>query len=404
MNAGKFMEALGMLDDRYIEEAAQYRRAQRPRWTLWAGGAAAACLLLAVWAGISQFWRPQPPAELPLLPVETEMSGAMGYEGYIAYDISELVSANPWREDMALTTLPVYKNALAYDEQDRAAGQDFEKMQALLLDVAARFGLDPDTLAVTDNAPDEETRRAVTEKFESVGDTVPDGYFDPTALCAEGNGLKIEVDQTLTARIEFDPPAALPDGYTYSYTATYEQIKAVADYLKTTYAAVLGERTQADICGGDYNIYAEHGYNIAFFDGSGDDVQQIVNYHFNRTSFYCNDDGQLFLARVYAPDLSQKAGDYPIITVQQAQQLLEQGHYITTVPYEMPGAEYVRKAELTYRTSAHEQYFMPYYRFYVELPEEQREHGLNDYGAYYVPAIDSAYLTEMPVWDGSFNR
>ena len=46
---------------------------------------------------------------------------------------------------------------------------------------------------------------------------------------------------------------------------------------------------------------------------------------------------------------------------------------------------------------------MPYYRFYVELPEEKRA-GLNNYGSYYVPAVEKEYLTNMPVWDGSFNQ
>lgn len=42
--------------------------------------------------------------------------------------------------------------------------------------------------------------------------------------------------------------------------------------------------------------------------------------------------------------------------------------------------------ELIYRTGEHEECFMPYYRFYVELPEDERENGLKTYGAYYVPA------------------
>ena len=29
--------------------------------------------------------------------------------------------------------------------------------------------------------------------------------------------------------------------------------------------------------------------------------------------------------------------------------------------------------------------------------------GLKAYGAYYVPAVESAYISDMPVWDGSFN-
>ncbi len=82
---------------------------------------------------------------------------------------------------------------------------------------------------------------------------------------------------------------------------------------------------------------------------------------------------------------------------------MAEGSCLTTVPREMPGLEYVKKVELVYRTGDYETYYMPYYRFYVELPEEKREHGLRDYGAYYVPAIDRAYISNMPTWDEGFH-
>lgn len=55
---------------------------------------------------------------------------------------------------------------------------------------------------------------------------------------------------------------------------------------------------------------------------------------------------KLFLARIYQPDLSEVAGDYPIITSEKTSKLLSNGIYITTVPYEMPGMEYVKKLNL----------------------------------------------------------
>ncbi len=61
--------------------------------------------------------------------------------------------------------------------------------------------------------------------------------------------------------------------------------------------------------------------------------------------------------------------------------LLAEGSYITTVPGEM-----------------------------LELPdtcgdggEEEKADGLKSFGMYYVPAVKSEYLTDMPAWDGSFN-
>ena len=92
-----------------------------------------------------------------------------------------------------------------------------------------------------------------------------------------------------------------------------------------------------------------------------------------------------------------------MITLEEAEKLLINGNYLTTVPYEMPGLAHIKKAELIYRSGAREEYFMPYYRFYVELPEESQENGLKTYGAYYVPAVSGEYIANMPVWDERFN-
>lgn len=70
----------------------------------------------------------------------------------------------------------------------------------------------------------------------------------------------------------------------------------------------------------------------------------------------------------------------------------------------MPGSEYIAKAELVYRSGPLEEMLIPYYRFYVLLPEEELSgEGLKSYGAYYVPAIEDEYIENMPVYDGHFN-
>ena len=155
----------------------------------------------------------------------------------------------------------------------------------------------------------------------------------------------------------------------------------------------------------DRNIYGERSFDVEYFDGGGSLKQQIINYNFNRVAFYNDDDGKLFLARVYAPDLSQVMGNYPIITVEEAKELLLAGNYASSVPYDLPKAEEIAGVELVYRTGSHEAVWLPYYRFLVDLPEEYRpaDKTLRDYGAYYVPAVDGRYITNMPTYDGSFN-
>jgi len=102
-------------------------------------------------------------------------------------------------------------------------------------------------------------------------------------------------------------------------------------------------------------------------------------------------------------DLSQIIGDYPIITAEEARTLLLEKHYITTVPEELPEEEYIAHVELVYRTSSRDTIFMPYYKFLVEMPTMQRENGLKTFGVFYVPAVNSEFLENMPLWDGSFN-
>ncbi len=403
MRKEDFFEVLGELDDDMVK-GAEAPMKKKIKWM--ALGTMAACLAVMVYAGTKLF--PQESShnapDLPMLTISENTGESMGFEGYMAYDISELVSANPWSEDAAITTLPVYNNPITFNEQMIASGADFGKMRELLLEVAGRMGLDTNELTVTDDVPDEATRQKITEKLQSVGDTVPDGYFDPTRLMIETEGLKIEVDQAMTVKISFDPAVSLPSEYNFTHHSSYEDISDVAEYLKTEYKDLIDfDDPRINIYGGDYNIYSQQGYRIEFFDADGSNTEQIINYNFNRVAFYCNDEGKLFLARVYQPDLSEVVGDYPIITSKKAGELLSNGIYITTVPYEMPGMEYVRKVELVYRTGEQEEYYMPYYRFYVELPEIERAEGMKTYGAYYVPAVSSEYISNMPTWNGSFN-
>ncbi len=411
MNARKFLEAMNDIGDAYVEEALRYRGRQKKR-NLLKWGVLAAGLALAVYGSMhilplqprALYPGESPHTELPLLTLPEGESASMGFEGYMAWDITELTNANPWKEDSRLSALPVYQNPLAHHADGSVSGSDFENMRELLEEIAAGMGLDPKELTVTDDTPDEKTKALITEKFESIGDQVPEGYFLPTKLITETEGLNIQVDQAMTAEISFEPAVSLPDEYRFTHHASYEEISAAAKYLQNAYEGLLRmEHPRANISGGDSDIYRRQSYHIEFFDAGGSLTEQIVNYNLNRTAFYCDDEGKLFLARVFRPDLSQKVGDYPIITLEEAAGLLANGNYITSVPCRMPGTDLIAKAELVYRTGSLEPYFMPYYRFYVELPEMEAEDGLKTYGAYYVPAVEESYLSHMPVWEGGFH-
>lgn len=405
MNTERISDALNLLDDDIIDEVNALRGGKkRPAavWPKWL--AAAACLALAVCAGVRLYTGrdrlPPGTAQLPQLPLSAEITqpNGMGYEGYLAYDVSELLTANPWREADCLKTLPVYRNPVEYNGAGApVANVDLDAMRGRAQEVANRLGVE---VTIQDNAPSEEEKAAVLEKLGEI----PEGYFAPTEVTALGDGVEITVGANLTAGIVFEPALGLPQGYNFGYFAPRGDMEAVSGYLAGKYRRLLAmDDPQVGVTGGDYNIYGEQMYQITAYDGAGDKTQRVINYNFNSASFSCDEEGRLWIVRLGGADLSQKVGEYPVITTEQAEALLLEGRYITSVPYDLPGEEYVKSVELLYLTGRREEYFMPYYRFLVELPEAVRENGLNSYGAYYVPAVEETYLTGLPVWDGSFN-
>lgn len=388
MNTEHISDALNLLDDDIIDETNNLRAGKkRPRagWPKWL--AAAACLALAVCAGIYLYTGQSGPrpdtAQLPRLPLSTEVTepNGMGFEGYLAFDSAELVNANPWRPDAKLSALPVYRNLVPRD----GAGvpkvtPDPARTREVLLETAALLGLDPDDVEI-----DEEPELGL-------------------GFTARGEGVELRAWEDRSVSISFDPAVPLPEGYEFGYHAAYEELTAIAEYLKGQYKDLIAmDDPQVNISGGDYTFYGDQMYSLEFFDAGDSLTDSLLNYNFCRASFYGSEEGRLTIIRLYSTDLSEKVGDYPIITPDAAQKLLLEGKYITNTPYELPGAEYVKKVELLYLTGGREQYFMPYYRFLVELPQEAQENGLRCYGAYYVPAVEEAYLTGLPVWDGSFN-
>jgi len=406
MRGREMLDTIENLNPAYIEAAAEKPKAKKAGWRKWVTVAACFCLVVAGAFIFGQNDSSTPPnlTQLPVLTITYDTGAAMGFEGYMAYDISDLTNGNPWYEGAELTTLPVYKNALSYDRNYNVTGADWDKMEAMLYDVAARLGIEEKDLVVSDDTPDASEQAIIKEKFASVGDDVPEGYFEPTHLIGEANGIIIEVSQALTATIDFVPPVKLPEEYHFADYCSYEDMLYAAQYLQETYSSLLNMKVpKTNIYNGDYDIYQRQLFNLSFFEGDGDLATQMVNYSFRSVAFYSDEDGKLWLARVWEPDLSDKVGDYPIISVEDAKILLENGNYITTVPYELPGMEYVAKVELMYRNGAHDEYYIPYYRFFVELPGEERDNGLKTYGAYYVPAVHESYISNMPVWDGSFN-
>ena len=468
MKKERLSDAIGQLDDEIIEETAQVRDkagSKRHRPLAWAS-VAAACAVLALAVGLkvlpsmfesdndelpyvtsvtvtSDEEEPEittatdendepevttssdeedvpkvttvtdeedEPGELPDLPLITpELEVGMGFEGYDVDDISELYNGNPWTPEFELDTLPVYNNPIVYEgEWHLPVGADYEEMENMLLRTAQALGIDTDNVTVSDNGYSEEQTLEIRAMYEKVsGEVPPDEYFYPTMLYIETEEYRISVDQRLNIDIDFTKPFVLPDGYNFGTSATDEENTEAALYLAEKYSGLFElmgiEDPLVDTKGGS----AGYSGGIVCFDAGETEIESVLNYNFNYIVLYdksSTPESDLYIIRLGNFDYRGKLGDYPIISSDEALELLGEGKYITTVAmYDFPGTEYVGRVELIYRVTDLEEYYIPYYRFYVEIPEGAKD-GKKLYGAYYVPAVRQEYISDMTVWDGHFNN
>lgn len=401
MKGYEFLENLSNIDHKLIDRARMPK--QKTSYMKWITLAASFLIIISI--GLFGILKPKDDTDLPILSLPEDFGGGMGFEGYLAYSIDELTNANPWNEDLDIKELPVIKNSLVSNYAGQVENPNINKMKALLTETANNLGIDTKNIPIKDDSLTKEEKKELAEKLLVIGiDKIPPEYLTVGRVYIEDTEYKLEVDSNMTAKFELKNPISLPDKYNFTYDSSYEELEKVAEYLKEEYSKYINMKNpQLNIYFGDYNVYGDQSYTISFFEGSSDPIENILNYNFTRVIFYGDEDGKLWLSRNFRADLSQVIGNYPIISAGEAEELLVNKNYITTVPEDFPGREYIRRVELIYRDESWAELYMPYYKFYVELPIFKRENGLNTYGAFYVPAVQGKYIKNMPLWDGSFN-
>ena len=401
MKEKRIPNALRQADKRYREEAAPGRRTSgRPGWIGWA--AAAACLGLIAGVLFVIFrpgkTRPDIYADLPQIAIPAYENGGMGFEGLMYYSAEELENGNPWREDMALETLPVFRNG-SYDPSGAGVpiGLNEAEMTAELEKAAEALGLE--ILGV-------ETETDETKSGD--GTVIPGETAYAVRATTDNGGLTVYAN----SRLVYDLPQghALPAMYRFTYHDTSDaEAAAVMAYLTETYASFLNFGHPVTALQGDYTFSGDYIRRYLVYDAGSDAVESILNYCFRMAQFAPDDSGNLMAIGLNdGLRMAEKLGDYPLISPAEAKEKLLNGNYQTSVPVGMPGEEYIAKTELIYRTGPGEEILLPYYRFYAELKDGDgwqmtQRNGLKTYGAYYVPAVQDAYISDMPTYDGHFN-
>ena len=261
-------------------------------------------------------------------------------------------------------------------------------IKAFLLELAGRLGLTEADLDISDDRDEHDPPRE-------------------WGMRAEGGNASFLVYMDRDAQVLFTPDEPLPDSIRSLDESSYEAMEQAAAWFVETYANLLDmEDPQICIEGGSYNIYAVQRYSIRIYDRGATAEESTMNYFFRYVTVALNhDDGEILL-RYQDTDLSQKLGDYPIISEKEARKMLKNGNSITSTGYTLTGKEEIGRVDIVYRVGPYTVDYLPYYRFLVELPQEHFGHnnGTKTYGAYYVPAVNMAYLPDVTLWNGTFNQ
>lgn len=390
MRPEELSDAIGLLEDAIIVEADRARGGcRRPvrRWAIWG---AAACLCAAV-VGIALLapWRAAPQA-LPTLTISNILGEGGGGGGVIYDEFTRWYQPSPWREEMSLTSLPVFRNG-AYQADGIPRGLGEEALLERLEYTAQALG----------------TEIVSTEYGTS--ELVPGETTDITARCSSADIAWISADADGSIHIHFAGEGIPLTGEARFPRTAEDAVEGdalLADLTRQFSQLLPFSQPQITMEGSFHfdGAFSWHWYTV--YDGGTDAVEALLNYSFRRVRFAASQADRVQV--IHMDDglsCAEELGEYPIITPQEARDLLLQGSYITAAQT-APAEEAIVQTELFYINLNTQEYLMPYYCFWVKSPPEEGVElpdGLSVYDPYYVPAVERQYLTGLPLYDGSVN-
>ena len=195
--------------------------------------------------------------------------------------------------------------------------------------------------------------------------------------------------------------------------ATESQADRTIYYLAERFAHLINMENPVASHYTSYSFNSEYHISHTVFDYGNNILDAILSYNFGKVWFIGTldetPDPSLWIVQIDLQGLSleEPLGYKPIITPEEARELLLQGFRTSTITdMHWPGDEraLVAPVELVYRTGQFYETFMPYYLFRIEIPEyisgwspadtwPTRLAEQKAFGWWWVPAVQREYLT-----------
>lgn len=347
--------------------------------------------------------------DLPMLTVSELNNGVMGIEALSTEEFEKLKASLP-EQEAKINEMPVYSSSsLSTDTAD--------KMREKLKETVEYLGLDFDSMKISDDIFKENLKRQLGENYDNIPEEeqllsahsnitayTPD--FDTSGISYIG----ISSDMCVHIVMMNDKNSfKIPEEYSFGDDSTLEELEAAGRYLLDKYSGLVN---MSDPVFSEYGSINNGYFGAAeFYENGTYPAESIANQSIKHVRF-CNgsgDDNRLLTITIFDEyTLCKKIADYPIITEEEAEKLLRNGNYLSTIDstlYTLKEDDEIGLVQLTYRSGRGYECIMPFYRFYVRLPGEEFGHKerVDIYGLFYVPAVRGEYLENMPAPAISFN-
>ncbi len=406
MKEMNFLKAFGEIDEKYILEAENYvpkkhsflRYAASFAAILFISTAAIPFIIGGAGMGDDSADRQDISSEFN--------SGARGTNYVSAYDAGDLADNNPWSHDSGITTLPVYKNSAYVNKAGVTAYHTEEYMLKTAQDTAEALGE-----TIEDYSFFRESDRGFLDANEE-GIFEDDKTYDLNAYTSNYS-ISVYGNGNVDIRFPYAPTeAADTDDVKDSVSNGAEE--AVKDKNMTEedvtmyaeeYSSITGIENAVVSVTKDYGYGSDIYYYCTAYEEGENTLESVLNYNFSSVRFYTGDSGEL--AQISKDDIlssAEELGEYPIISQSEAEQLLIDGAEGVIYPEYMNGDEKIGEKDIVYSTLVYnnspiDEYFLPYYVFYVDnVPENFRDHyadkDLKHYSVYYVMAIKEDSLSQ----------
>lgn len=363
MKGEDLFNALGKIDDKYIDAAkpakVQIYKRNVFKWAV--GIAACVCLIVGGYSAASVLTARD--IDLPKIGYTIVFEG-MGYEGTDELSMAHSQDINPWNEEVLLETLPVYKN-LCYNEGKLTQ---------------TYFGV-----------------LELKEEAEKLADELGLGYSSTQISVSDGKEVAAFSLETEKGTVRMFPKGS-------NIT-----VRKADSYLVEKHMQTASEKNpDAEIVTGVYSEYSVDGELLTTethsFYKSGNITDDIIS--FNMQSHRLTGNGNYITG--HSHDYlkgTEKLGDYPVINLKKAREKLLRGEYVSSAAEQyVEGGEIteevIAKVDLIYYTTGNQEYYLPYYRFFVEY--SQGTNDIKQYAYFYVCAVDDEYLGEITTFDGSY--